>query len=78
MRANYYIIDGINERFDTLGDAKYHIWFAYTPNERIKYFGDDCSYICGINARTEELVSLTLIKISETGDETFGRTIKIK
>lgn len=74
-KAIYYQIDGNNEEFKTLRDAKYHIWVAYTPNERIKYFGKEPSYICGID-RNEEVVSITEIKIDDSGKESFGRTMK--
>ena len=76
MRADYYMIDGVNDVFESLRDAKYHIYFAYTPNERIRYFGDDCSYICGVNAKSEEIVTTTLIKVDHKGREAFGRTTK--
>lgn len=34
-----YTIDGCNEMFLTLQEAKKHIWLAYTPKECIKEFG---------------------------------------
>ena len=75
MRAVIYIIDGENEVFKTLRDAKYHIWFAYTPDERIRYFGKEPCYICGIGSH-DEIVSLTEIKVDENGRESFGKTYR--
>lgn len=75
MRAVIYRIDGENEGFRTLRDAKYHIWGAYTPNERVKYFGKEPCYICGIG-RHDEIVSLTEIKVDENGRESFGKTYR--
>lgn len=76
MRATYYIIDGENYEFKSLREAKWHIHFAYTSNERIKYFGKEPSYICGINGRTEEVVSITEIKVDDNGKESFGKTTR--
>lgn len=35
-----YTIDGCNEMFLTLQEAKKHIWLAYTPKECIKELTD--------------------------------------
>nr|DAK84970.1 MAG TPA: hypothetical protein [Caudoviricetes sp.] len=40
-----YTIDGCNEMFLTLQEAKKHIWLAYTPKECIKELTD--TYIVG-------------------------------
>lgn len=69
----YYVIDGCNESFRTLSDAKYYISFAYTSNERIKYFGKDTCYILGIDSR-DEVRTITEIKIDDNGRESFGKT----
>lgn len=37
-----YTIDGCNEMFLTLQEAKKHIWLAYTPKECIKELTDTC------------------------------------
>lgn len=74
-KAVQYRIDGENEAFDTLKDAKYHIWFAYTDNERIRYFGKEPSYILGID-REGEIVSITEIKVNNKGKESFGKTMR--
>ena len=74
-KAVMYRIDGENETFSTLKDAKYHIWFAYTNNERIRYFGKEPSYIVGID-RKDEIVSITEIKVDDKGKESFGKTMR--
>lgn len=37
MENNYWKIEGVNEIFRTLQDAKYHIYVGYTPQEVRKY-----------------------------------------
>lgn len=37
-----YTIDGCNEMFLTLQEAKKYIWLAYTPKECIKELTDTC------------------------------------
>lgn len=76
MRATIYRVDGENQAFKTLREAKWHVHFAYTNNERIRWFGKEPSYIYGINKASEEVVSLIEIRVDENGRETFGRAIK--
>lgn len=72
MKANYYRIDGVNEMFKTLFDAKHHVYVAYTANERIKYLhGTSITHVVG-----DDVVSITPIKIDENGGYSFGRTVK--
>lgn len=68
----YYIIDGNNNVFSTLRDAKFHIWCAYTAKERIKYLQD--ATICKVH--NDEIVSYTPIRIDEDGNVTYGKTKK--
>lgn len=74
MRADYYLIDGENQKFNTLKAAKWHVYIAYTKNERIKYLNN--SMIIGVNKKTDETVSVTPIKIDDNGDYSFGKTEK--
>lgn len=74
MQATLYRIDGENQTFKTLKDAKYHIWFTYTDNERIKYFGKETCYIIGYHG--DEIISHTEIKVSDTGKLSFGKPIR--
>ena len=67
-----YRIDGDNNVFRTLRDAKYHVWIAYTPNERLKYLQG--SYI--VKFINDKASTLTPIIVNENG-YTFGKTIKI-
>lgn len=69
----YYTISGVNQQFKTLKDAKYHVYIAYTPNERIKYLND--SEIVGV--KNENIFSSTTINIRDNGAYTFGKTIKL-
>lgn len=75
MKPVCYVIDGENQVFKTLRDAKAHIMGAYTPNERIKYFGKETCYIIGYN-RNDMISTLTQIKVDKKGKESFGKTMK--
>lgn len=67
-----YYIDGENQYFDTLADAKYHVGMAYTAKERVKYL-NGC-YIVGV--KNGEDFSATEIRVDENGNYSFGRTTK--
>lgn len=67
-----YTIDGCNEMFLTLQEAKKHIWLAYTPKECIKELTD--TYIVGWQG--ENVHSLTAIRVNECGGISYGRTVK--
>lgn len=67
-----YRIDGENQVFDTLKDAKHHVFVAYTQQERIKYLMGGCIY--GI--RNDEYVTATAIIVGRDGCR-FGKTEKI-
>ena len=68
----YYQIDGDNNHFPTLREAKHHVYIAYTERERLKYL-QGCN-ICGV-AR-EEITTITPIIIDEAGGYRFGKTRK--
>lgn len=68
MKA-FYRIDGYNEVFPRLADAKHHIWLAYTQSERKKYLRDTCIY----KVVKDEIVSITPIIITDDSYR-FGRT----
>lgn len=67
-----YTIDGCNEMFLTLQEAKTHIWIAYTPKECIKELTD--TYIVGWKGG--EVHSLTAIKVNDNGKVSYDRTVK--
>ena len=71
MKAKYYIIDGLNERFETLRAAKMHFDF-YTESEKVAEIGN---YILGISV-SDETVSITPIKGIRKGRMIFGKTEK--
>lgn len=71
MKA-YYQIDGDNNIFRTLKEAKYHVWIAYTQKERVKYLSD--TYITKVVG--EEVVTITKIKVNNES-YSFGKTIKL-
>lgn len=54
-----YTIDGCNEMFLTLQEAKKHIWLAYTPKECIKELTDTCI----VGWKDGEVHSLTAIRV---------------
>ena len=64
-------IDGENTLFRTLSEAKYHIYIAYTKDERRKYLNEAC--IVGFDKK-DEYRSYTPIKIDEEGNYSFGKT----
>lgn len=68
----YYIIDGDNNTFDTLRDAKFHIDIAYTPQEQKKYLHD--TYIVGMQGDRE--ISQTKITVTDKGVK-YGITEKL-
>lgn len=71
MKAKYYMIDGLNEQFDTLKAAKRHFDF-YTESEKAAEIGN---YILGISG-SDETVSITPIKGVRKGRMIFGKTEK--
>lgn len=72
MRNTYYQIDGVNELFATLKDAKYYIYVAFTDKERARYLRD--TNICKVvNGKTS---TVTPIIVSDTGKYKFGKTVK--
>lgn len=73
MKANtYYQIDGVNEIFTTLKDAKFHIYVAYTDKERAKYLPS--SNITKVV--NQQAVTYTPVIVEDNGKYKFGRTIK--
>lgn len=71
-KKNYFLIDGVNEEFETLNDAKHHIYIAYTPKERVK----DLSGSSILHIINDEEASYTPIYVKKDGSYSFGRTIK--
>ena len=70
MKNNHYRIDGDNNVFNTLRDAKRHIYVAYTAREAVKYLtGATIMKISGDDIRT-----LTPINVSDEGRVTYGKT----
>lgn len=68
----YYQIDGDNNLFSTLHDAKRHVSVAYTERERLKYLQGSviCYVVRGV------VRSFTPIIIDEVGGYRFGKTRK--
>lgn len=72
MKKKYYQIDGVNEVFNTLKNAKWHIYVSYTDKERAKYLRD--ANICKVvNGETS---TVTPIIVSDNGKYKFGKTVK--
>ena len=72
MKTTHYRIDGVNEMFRTMADAKHHVWVAYTQRERRMYLRG--CMICKIV--NEEVVSMTPI-IVEDDSYKFGKTVRV-
>lgn len=72
MKTAHYRIDGVNDVFRTLAEAKHHVWIAYTQRERRQYL-HGCSIV---RVENEEVVSTTPIIVE---DETyrFGKTVRL-
>ena len=69
---NNWKIDGDNNVFKTLKDAKWHILIAYTPKERVKWL-----YGCYIiHTKKGEIHSLCRINIDMEGNYSFGKVKK--
>ena len=68
----YYQIDGVNEMFRTLKDAKHHVWIAFTQRERKMFLRDTCI----IKVENDEATTMTPIVVTDKG-YTFKKTIKI-
>lgn len=72
MKKSYYQIDGVNEKFRTLYNAKHHVYIAYTPNERIRELYGTCI----TQVKKDEVISMTPVRIDENGGYSFGRTVR--
>lgn len=72
--SSFWILDLENEIFATLKAAKYHVWVAYTDNERIKYLQG--SFIRHV--AKDDLISQVKITIDDNGKASFSRPIKIQ
>ena len=72
QRKNYWAIDGVNEYFNTLSDAKYHCEIAYTPNERLKYLDNSEIY----QIKDGELHSTVTIHTDDEGNLSFSKPHK--
>lgn len=69
-KNNYWAIEDVNTKFDTLWDAKNHFSF-YTPEERDEYDGYGIMHIVN-----DEAVSACEIR-SKNGNVTFGQVRRI-
>ena len=73
MRRIYYQIDGEEGQFFSLRDAKFHIYIAYTKQERIRDL-KGCSIFKYVDG---EPVSETKIIVDNSGNYGFSKTIKL-
>jgi len=71
MKVKFYYLDGLNEKFNTLKEAKRHLDF-YTEQEKKAEIGN---YIIGVSSKGE-VVSYTEIKGLKKGQMIFGKTVK--
>ena len=71
MKA-YYSIDGDNNVFPTLREAKWHCEIAYTPRERVRYLNGTCI----TKVVNDETATYTPVKVSGSGSLSYGRTVK--
>ncbi|TGX80500.1 hypothetical protein E5358_12650 [Palleniella muris] len=72
MATIKYRIDGVGWTFDTLKDAKYHVFLAYTREER-KLYLRGCSIV---GVKHGEDYSITHIRIDDEGNYFFSKTEK--
>lgn len=73
MRNLYYQIDGVNELFATLKDAKFHIYVAYTDKERAKYLPESSAIYKVVNG---DVKTFTPLFVDDNGKYKFGKTVK--
>lgn len=73
MRNRYYQIDGVNDLFATLKDAKFHIYVAYTDKERAKYLPAESKICKVVNG---EVTTYTPFTVDDNGKYKFGKTVK--
>ena len=67
----FYRIDGEEQKFRSLRNAKHHIWIAYKQNERLLLHGSNI-----IKFKNDKIETITSIYVTEDG-YSFGKTIKI-
>lgn len=67
----FYRIDGEEQTFRSLRNAKHHIWIAYTQNERLLLHGSNI-----LKFKNDKIETMTPIYVTEDG-YSFGKTIKI-
>ena len=70
---HYWMIDGNNNVFRTLKDAKNYIWIAYTPNECKKYLNGN--NICHVV--NDEVTTVVEISVNESGKISFTKPRKL-
>lgn len=68
----YYKIDGVDDKFRSLRNAKRHVWIAYTHSERVK----DLSGMRILKIVDDEVKTITPIIVTCDG-YSFGRTMKV-
>lgn len=65
---SYWVIDGDNNIFPSLWAAKYHIYVAYTPKERVKYLnGSFITHFVKDIAVSEVLITVNDLGVFFTG-----------
>jgi hypothetical protein len=67
----FYRIDGEEQKFRSLRNAKHHIWIAYNQNERLLLHGSNI-----LKFKNDKIETMTPIYVTEDG-YSFGKTIKI-
>lgn len=67
---NYWNIDGDNNEFATLREAKSHIWLAYTDKERKQLHNETITHVVKGVA-----VGLVIIYVDGNGKATYSSTI---
>lgn len=71
-KKNYWRIDGDNNIFNTLKDAKHHVWLGYTPRERIINLDQQSIY----HVINGDVVSYVEMKTTDDGEVRYGRVKK--
>ena len=73
-KKSFWVVSDINEKFNTLQEAKSFCSYGFTEKERIKFLhGEEIAHF--VNCR---LVSLTKIWVNEQGYCVFSRTKSLK
>lgn len=72
QRKNYWLIDGAEEEFNTLSEAKHFCEREFNPKERIEYLNNTEIF----QIKNDELYSTVTIHTDDKGNLSFSKPTK--